>query len=380
MTAQRTAAALLLCLAAVPAQAVDRTVDSEKGRLRVVTVASGLEHPWALDFLPDGRILVTERPGRLRIVGPDGKLSAPVAGVPAVDARGQGGLLDVTVHPDFARNRLVYLSYAEAGEGGANGTAAARGRLAEDGSRLTDVTVVFRQEPKLPSTAHFGSRVVFDGAGLMYVTTGERSQDRFREQAQDLGSLLGKVVRLTDDGKVPPDNPFVGRQGARPEIWSYGHRNVQGAAINPATGRLWTIEHGPRGGDEINIPEPGRNYGWPVVSHGVNYSGTAVGSGQKAAPGMEDPIYTWTPVIAPGGMTFYAAGLFPRWQGNLLIAGLVADAIVRLELDGNRVVREERLLRDLGQRVRDVAVAADGAVYAVTDENNGEIWRLTPAD
>ncbi len=373
-------AALVLCLAAFPATAVDHVFDSETGRIRVVTVVQGLDRPWGLDFLPGGQMIVTEKPGRLRIVDTDGKLSAPIAGVPPVDDRGQGGLLDVTLHPDFARNRLVYLSYAEPGEDDANGTAAARGRLSEDGTRLTDVTVVFRQEPKARSTLHFGSRIVFDGNGLMYVTMGERSFDRYRDQAQDLRSLLGKVVRLTDDGRVPPDNPFVGRVDARPEIWSYGHRNVQGAAIDPRTGKLWTIEHGPRGGDEINIPEPGRNYGWPVVSHGVNYSGTPVGSGLKSAPGLEDPIQTWTPVIAPGGMTFYTAGLFPRWQGNLLVGGLVAQAVVRLELDGNRVVHEERLFRSLGQRIREAVVGPDGAVYAITDEIRGEIWRIVPAE
>ena len=362
-----------------PAGAVERTFDTEKGPVRVVTVADGLDHPWGIDFLPGGDMIVTERSGTLRIVSGGGAVSDPIAGVPAVDARGQGGLLDVTLHPDFASNRFVYLTYAEPGANRTNSTAAARGRLSDDRSRLTDVTVVFRQEPKLAGTKHFGSRVVFGPDGMMWVTTGERSEDRYRGQSQELDSLLGKVVRLHPDGRVPDDNPFVGRPGARPEIWSYGHRNIQGAAFHPRTGRLWTVEHGPRGGDELNIPDAGANYGWPVVSHGVNYIGTAVGSGRKDAPGMADPIHTWTPVIAPGGMAFYEADTFPAWSGNLLISGLASQALVRLELDGDRVVHEERLLEPLGMRIRDVAVGPDGAVYVVSDESDGQVLRLTPA-
>jgi glucose/arabinose dehydrogenase len=369
-----------LLVATTPAMAVDRTFETEKAVIAVETVADGLDHPWGIDFLPDGRMIVTERPGRLRIITQGGAVSAPISGVPRVDARGQGGLLDVTLHPRFEQNRLVYLTYAEPGPNGTNSTAAARGRLSPDGTALTGVEVIFRQEPKVRSIGHFGSRVVFDGRGHIYITLGERFHERFRGQAQELDSLLGKVVRLQENGGIPPDNPFVGRPGARPEIWSYGHRNSQGAAINPETGRLWEIEHGPMGGDEINIPEPGANYGWPVVSFGVNYDGTPVGTGKKDAPGMADPIVTWTPVIAPGGMTFYRGAAFPEWTGNLLIGGLRSQAIVRLELDGQTVLHEERLLERLGMRIRDVAVGPGGAVYAITDETDGKILRITHAE
>lgn len=375
----RSMCAVIALVLATPAWAVDQTLRSEQGPIHVATVADGLAFPWGIDFLPDGRMVVTEQPGTLRLVTAQGQISEPIAGVPEADARGQGGLLDVTLHPRFAENRFVYLAYSELGASRANSTAVARGRLNADATALTDVEVIFRQTPKLPSTKHFGSRVVFDGQGHIFITMGERSEPAFRGQAQDLDSHLGKVVRLNEDGSVPRDNPFVGRADAKPEIWSYGHRNIQGAAMHPETNRLWAIEHGPRGGDEINIPEPGANYGWPVVSHGVNYDGSPVGTGEKDAPGMADPIATWTPVIAPGGAVFYSGQAFPDWNGDLLIGGLKSKAIVRLELDGTRVVHEERLLEDLGLRIRDVAIGPDGAVYAVTDERNGEILRLTPA-
>ncbi len=371
-------AAPLALLAASPALAVDETFDTQGPAIQVRTVADGLDHPWALAFLPDGGMLVTERPGALRYVTASGEISEPIAGVPEVDARGQGGLLDVALDPDFASNRLVYLSYAEAGDGG-NGTAVARGVLDEAAAALGEVEVIFRQQPKEDSTKHFGSRIVFDGRGHVYITLGERSEEEFRGQAQDLDSHLGKIVRINPDGGVPEDNPFVGRDGALPEIWSYGNRNVQAAAINPATGVLWEIEHGPRGGDELNIIEPGVNYGWPVVSLGVNYSGTPVGSGEAHAEGMRDSIYHWTPVIAPSGMIFYGGGAFPDWQGDLFVGGLKSTALVRLELDGDKVVSEERLLEDLSLRIRDVAEGPDGAIYVITDEDDGEILRIAPA-
>jgi aldose sugar dehydrogenase len=377
--AARLAAAPIVLLAAAPALAVDETFETEGPSIHVRTLADGLSHPWALAFLPDGGMLVTERPGTLRHVTAEGKVSEPIAGVPEVDARNQGGLLDVALDPDFGQNRLVYLSYAEAGDGG-NGTAVARGVLGEDSAALSDVEVVFRQQPKLDSTKHFGSRLVFDGEGHLFVTLGERSEEEFRGQAQDLDSHLGKIVRVHPDGAVPEDNPFVGQTGALPEIWAYGVRNVQAAAINPSTGVLWEIEHGPMGGDEVNIVEPGANYGWPIVTLGVNYDGTPVGSGEAHADGMVDAIKTWTPVIAPSGMTFYVGDAFPEWQGDLFVGGLRATALVRLELEGDSVTGEERLLESLGLRIRDVVEGPDGALYLVTDEANGEILRVAPGD
>lgn len=354
------------------------TFSTEKGDISVEVIADGLARPWAVDFLPDKWMIVTERGGRIRLVTPEGKKGPAIKGVPGADVGGQGGLLDVAVHPDFAQNRLIYWSFSEAGKGG-NSTAVARGRLSEDGKKFDDVKVIFSQKPKLRSNMHFGNRLVFDGKGHLFVTLGERSAAKFRVQAQHLNSHLGKVVRLMEDGSVPKDNPFVGKDGALPEIWSYGHRNPQAAAINPATGALWEIEHGPKGGDEINLPEPGKNYGWPVVSYGVNYSGTPVGSGKREMPGMENPIYQWTPVIAPSGMAFYTGDRFPRWKGNLFVGGLQAAALVRLELDGAKVTHEERLLKELGLRIRDVAQGPDGALYVVTDESDGQILRLAPA-
>ena len=378
-SASALAAAPIAALAATPALAIDEIFETDGPAIHVQTIADGLSYPWGLAFLPDGSMLVTERPGTLRHVTGEGKVSEPLAGVPEVDPRDQGGLLDITLDPEFEQNRLVYLSYAEAGDGG-NGTAVARGVLDEHRAALSDVEVVFRQKPKLDSTKHFGSRLVFDGQGHLFVTLGERSEERFRGQAQELDSHLGKIVRLHPDGSVPEDNPFVGQDDALPEIWAYGVRNVQAAAINPESGVLWEIEHGPLGGDEINIVEPGANYGWPIVSHGVNYDGTPVGSGEARAEGMVDPIWTWTPVIAPSGMTFYGGDAFPEWRGDLFVGGLRATALVRLEFEGDSVTGEERLLESLGLRIRDVVEGPDGALYLVTDERSGEILRVGPAD
>ncbi|MGD9816736.1 MAG: PQQ-dependent sugar dehydrogenase [Hyphomonadaceae bacterium] len=339
-------------------------------------IAARLDHPWSLAFLPDGRVLVTERAGRLRIVTRDGQISPPVAGLPAVDARGQGGLLDVVLSPDFAADRLIFWSYAEPRHGGENGTSVARGRLSDDGGRVENVRVIFRQTPAWRSTGHFGSRLEFDRQGRLYITLGDRQQREPRELAQDLNTHLGKIVRINADGSVPADNPFIGRPDARPEIWSYGHRNVQGADVHPDTGALWAIEHGPRGGDEINIPVAGRNYGWPIISYGEEYNGSPVNEGISAREGLEQPVYYWDPVIAPGDMDFYRGELFP-WRGDLLIAGLGSRQLIRLELSGERVTGEERF--DLGVgRIRDVAEASDGAIWIVTDEDHGRLLRLTP--
>lgn len=358
--------------------AVDETYRTEGPSIAVQTVADGLVEPWAIAFLPDGGMLVTEKAGNLRRVSTEGEVSEPLAGVPEVDARGQGGLLDVALDPAFAENRLVYLTYSEAGDGG-NGTAVARGRLSSDLKGLEDVEVIFQQMPKVASTAHFGSRLAFSPDGHLFVTLGERSSAQFRTQAQDLDSHLGKIVRINPDGSVPDDNPFVGQDGAKPEIYAYGIRNPQAAAINPATGELWEIEHGPKGGDELNIIRPGQNYGWPVVSLGVNYNDTPVGDGLKQKDGMVDAIYSWTPVIAPSGMIFYAGDAFPDWKGDLFVGGLRATALVRLDVDGDRIVAEERLIEDLGQRIRDVAQGPDGAIYVATDSETGEILRIAPA-
>jgi glucose/arabinose dehydrogenase len=369
------AAALVLILAQ-PACASDQppTADTDQGKVRIVTVAEGLEHPWGVAFLPDGRALVTERPGRLRIVGADGKLGAPLEGVPAVSATGQGGLLDVQLDPDFAKNRLVYLSYAEPREGG-NGTAVARGTLTERG--LDDVQVIFRQDVTINGRHHFGSRLVFDRGGRLFVTLGDRNSERAR--AQTLDSHIGKVVRIERDGKVPADNPFVGRADAKPEIWSYGHRNVQGAALHPVTGELWTNEHGPRGGDELNRTLAGLNYGWPKVTYGVEYSGKTI-SESATAPGIEPPVHYWVPSIATSGMLFYTGTRFPKWKGNAFVGGLATQQLSRLEMDGNKVVREEVLLKGvLNQRVRDVEQGPDGFIYLLTDEDNGKLLRLEPA-
>jgi glucose/arabinose dehydrogenase len=355
------------------AQEAQRSPTPQAGKLavRVTDVASGLEYPWGLAFLPDGRMLVTERPGRLRVVARGGRVSEPLAGVPEVFARGQGGLLDVAVSPGFVQDRLVYLSFSEPGEGGA-GTAVARGRLGDRG--LEGAQVIWRQQPKVSGSQHWGSRLVFRSDGTLFVTLGDRFAHR--ERAQDLSVTIGKIVRLNADGSIPRDNPFVGRAGARPEIWSYGHRNIQAAALDPS-GQLWTVEHGARGGDELNRPQPGRNYGWPVITYGVDYSGARIGVG-TSRPGMEQPVYYWDPVIAPSGALFYTGDAFPDWRGDLLVGSLQPGCLVRLRLEGNRVVREERYLADLG-RIRDVRQGADGLVYLLTDSPNGRILRLEPA-
>ena len=349
----------------------DDVYSTDLHKVRVVTVARGLEHPWGLAFLPDGRMLVTERLGTLRYVDRTGSISKPLAGVPEVFARGQGGLLDVVLDPDFSDNRLVYLSYAEPGKGG-GGTAVGRGRLKE--GNLEDFEVIFSQEPKANTKVHFGSRLVFSRDGKLFITIGERGQ---RELAQDFSIHRGQVIRIMPDGTVPEGNPFVGRLGYQPETWSHGHRNPQGAALHPETDKLWTVEHGARGGDEINIPLKGRNYGWPVISYGRHYSGLKIGVGTHK-DGMEQPVHYWDPSIAPSGMAFYTGDRFPAWKGNLLVGALKGQMLVRLELDGEKVVREERMLLGLKERIRDVRQGTDGFIYLLTDSEDGRILRLEP--
>lgn len=346
---------------------------STPGVVTVETVAGGLESPWGLAFLPDGRMLVTERPGRLRIVRADGTLSAPLGGLPEIHARGQGGLLGVALDPNFAMNQLVYLSFSEPGEGGV-GTAVMRGRFAED--QLADVQVIYRQRPKLEGNGHFGSRLVFARDGNLFVTQGDRQS--YRDRAQALTQGMGKVIRIRPDGTIPPDNPYVGRSDAQPEIWSYGHRNVQAAALHPETGQLWTVEHGARGGDELNFPESGKNYGWPVITYGRDYSGARIGEGTAKA-GLEQPVYYWDPVIAPSGMTFYTGDRYAGWQGNVLIGSMTPGALVRLEMRDGRVVRETRYLGELRERIRDVVQGPDGYLYLLTDSREGRVLRVTPA-
>jgi aldose sugar dehydrogenase len=370
----RTLAAAVLLVVTAPAAA--QTYPSSAGNIRVETIASALSHPWGLAFLPDQRLLVTERPGRLRIIARDGKASPPLAGVPKVFAQSQGGLHDVALDRDYAQNRTIYFCFAEATGGGAR-TAMARARLVEDGTpRLDDVKVIFRQEGPLSSGNHFGCRIAQTADNNLFLTMGDHFT--YRDEAQNLGNHLGKIVRIRPDGSVPPDNPFVGRSGAKPEIWSYGHRNSQGAAIEPASGKLWMHEHGPRGGDEINIPQGGKNYGWPVIGYGIDYSGAKIHQSSEKA-GMEQPIKYWVPSIAPSGMAFYTGELFPAWRGHLFVGALAGQALVRLERDGDTVGKEERLLRDFGQRIRDVRSGPDGALWLLTDSANGRILRVTPA-
>lgn len=352
-----------------------QTFKSELGPVTATPVVQGLDHPWALAFLPDKKgMLVTERPGHLRWVSPEGKLSAPLAGVPKVWAKGQGGLLDVVLSPDFVNDRLVYLSFAEEGQDGNAGTAVGRGRLSDDMSSLSDFKVIFRQEPKLSTGNHFGSRLVFDREGYLFIALGENNQ---RSTSQDLDKLQGKVVRIYPDGRIPEDNPFVGQKGARPEIWSYGHRNQQGAALNPWTGTLWTHEHGPKGGDEINLIERGQNYGWPLATHGIDYSSKPIPEAKgKVVEGTVAPYHVWEKSPGISGMTFYDGERFKPWQHNLFIGALADKDVIRLQLDGDKVVHEERLLGGLKARIRDVRQGPDGYVYVLTDEDKGAVYRV----
>ena len=345
-----------------------------QGAVRTELVARGLENPWALAFVGPGQMLVTERPGRMRMVHSDGRVGPPLAGVPAVDAVGQGGLLDLITDRDFARNRTVYFCYAEpAAQGSGNSTAMARARLSDDASRLEDVRVIFSQRPKVSSRLHFGCRIVEMPDGHLMLALGDRFSRM--QDAQTLDNHHGKVVRVRKDGGVPSDNPLVGRSGALPEIWSWGHRNPQGAALGP-DGRLWVIEHGPQGGDEINRPEAGKNHGWPVVTFGENYGGGAIGEGTAKA-GMEPPLHHWTPSIAPAGMAFVSTDRYGSdWRGSLLVGALRGQHLARLTLDGAKVLREERLLTDLRQRIRDVRQAPDGTIYLLTDHRDGQLLRL----
>jgi len=357
-----------LALIAGPAMGqAPRTIETRTGKLQIETFASGLVHPWGMAFLPDGTFLVTERPGRLRLVSKDGAVSDPLEGTPDVFAQGQGGLLDVALDPQFADNRLVYLSFAEAGEGGAS-TAVGRGRL-EDG-RVSGFQVLFRQEPKVSGPNHFGGRIVFSPDGHLFLTLGERFKF---EPAQDLTNHLGTIVRINRDGSIPADNPFVGRDKAEPEIWSYGHRNIQAGAINPRSGALWIGEMGPRGGDELNLPEPGRNYGWPVVSSGRHYSGERIPD-PSTRPDLAGSIRTWTPSISPSGMLFYTGSAIPAWTGNVLLGSLTRQSLVRLVIDGDAVTDEEII--GLGVRVRDIEQGPDGSVYLLTDHRDGKVLRL----
>jgi glucose/arabinose dehydrogenase len=369
-------AALSSMAAASAALSASQTFPSSAGNIAVETVASGLANPWALAFLPDGRMLVTERPGRMRIVTRAGVLSPPVNGVPKVFASGQGGLHDVVLDRDYVQNRTIHFCFAEPASGGAR-TVLARAKLIDEGApRLDDLKIIFRQEGPLSSGNHFGCRIVQARDGNLFLTMGDHFGPR--DQAQNLANHLGKIVRITSDGAAPPDNPFVGKQGAKPEIWSYGHRNSQGATLHPQTGKLWMHEHGPRGGDEINIPEAGKNYGWPVIGLGIDYSGARIHEGTRK-PGMEQPVHYWVPSIAPSGMTFYSGAAFPAWRGNLFVGALAGKALVRLEVDAEKIGKEERLLTALGERIRDVREGPDGTLWLTTDNPAGRILRITPA-
>jgi glucose/arabinose dehydrogenase len=359
-------------LAAPAIARAQQVLRSSKASYSLKMLTLDLEQPWGMAFLPDGRLLITERPGRLRVFA-NGRLErAPVGGLPRVYARGQGGLLDICLHPNFAQNSVLYLTYSGEGDGGA-ATVLARAEFRNNA--LVGLQRIFEALPRTSGGLHFGSRIVFDRAGLLYVTCGERYQ---MQRAQNLNDLGGKVVRLRDDGSVPPDNPFVGRESARPEIFTYGHRNPQGMAMHPGTGRIWEIEHGPRGGDELNLLKAGANYGWPRATHGIDYSGSTI-SPNKSLPGMEDPVRVWVPSISPSGLAFYTGDRFPGWKGSVFTGALSDNALIRIELDGDRYVGEERLLVDLLPYIRDVRQGPDGLLYIVTHTDSGGLYRLEPA-
>ncbi len=356
-------------------------VETEKADLKVTRLTDGLKNPWGLTFLPNGDMLVTERAGQMRIVTPAGEKGPALKGLPEIVSRGQGGLLDVELDPDFAENRWVYFSFSEPGKDGKTSTAVARGKLLADAmEQLSEVEVIFSQKPKVKSSGHFGSRLVFRDDGTLFITMGDRQQDFEDNYPQKLDSHIGTVARVNPDGSVPEDNPFVDTKGALPEIWSYGHRNVQGADLHPQTRELWTGEHGPQGGDEINITRAGNNYGWPIITYGEQYGGGEIGIGTHKE-GMEQPLHYWVPSIANCGMTFYTGDQFPQWKGNLLVASLKFQLISRLELDGEKVTHEERFFDDsIGKRLRDIVQGPDGNLYLLTDDRNGAILKVEPAE
>jgi len=366
-----TRAALALALSLVPLSASAEVVRTERAAFRITVIASGLEYPWGVAALPDGRLIVTERPGRVRLVGTDGRLSPPLAGTPATVANRQGGMLDVALHPRFAENGFVYLCHVAAGEGGTSSTIT---RLRLSGERFEAPRTILSVTPRVDNGFHFGCRIAFGRDGMLYAGFGDRFQ---MDRAQDLADLNGKIVRLSEDGAVPADNPFVGRAGARAEIWSFGHRNIQGMVVDQATGALWAHEHGPQGGDEVNLIRRGANYGWPRVTHGVNYGGAPI-TEHRSLPGMEDPLKVWVPSIAPSGLAVVTGDAFPGWRGDLLVGALRDRALIRLMRQGDRIVGEERMPM-FGERIRDVRVLPDGRVLLLTDSRNGAIWRLDPA-
>jgi glucose/arabinose dehydrogenase len=368
------ALAAALALAALAGPAAAQRFTTERAHLRVESVTQALSYPWGLAFLPDGRMLVTERPGRLRVVTQDGRVSQPIANVPEVYNVNQGGLLDVVLGPDFEETRRIYFSFAEPGPEGTGATAVARARLDLDRLALRELEVIFRQTPKVRGGRHFGSRLVFARDGTLFVTIGDRGE---RERTQNFTINRGQVIRINPDGSIPDDNPFVGVEGRLPEVWSYGHRNPQGAALHPETGALWLHEHAAQGGDEVNVPEAGKNYGWPVIHYGEDYGGGQFGQGTKM-PGMAQPIYYWDPSIAPSGMAFYTSDRVPDWTGDLFVGALKFRLLVRLDVENGQIIHEERMLGDLGQRIRAVDQGPDGNLYLLTDSSRGRILRVVP--